>query len=233
MAPVQKNYAEPGGLLANKAHTSEQSIAQSMCRAISPDGSEKSACVACQTPYIDIDSERSYWDGINRADHRFVYYSYFGLVVGYFVYYYFYAGDWLYYFSSAWAHQENQLQTLFNPGFYLLGNSINIPKIVAVSLTLGLFIWARYLVGKWLEKGYKNFIKNRKINLTNQQIRHQIFTVGSYLIFNFFFIFGGRPFIILLAYWVQYIYELGLVFLSTLWLYKTLRRSSELYSREG
>ena len=45
-------------------------------------------------------------------------------VVGYFGYYYLYAGNWAYYFSGAWAHQEDQLDTLFNPGFYLFNTPI-------------------------------------------------------------------------------------------------------------
>jgi len=48
-----------------------------------------------------------------------------------------------------------------------------------------------------------------------------------------FFIFGGRPLIRLLPIWVQYTYDLGLVLLSTLWLYKTWRRSPDLYSRKN
>jgi hypothetical protein len=45
------------------------------------------ACVACQNPCIDIDSERSYWDGLNKPETVFLRYSYIGLVVGYFGYY--------------------------------------------------------------------------------------------------------------------------------------------------
>lgn len=60
MAPVQSVYSEPGGLFSSKAHTSDQSITQSMCRTVQPDGKEQSACVACQNPCIDIDSERAY-----------------------------------------------------------------------------------------------------------------------------------------------------------------------------
>ncbi len=52
-------------------------------------------------------------------------------------------------------------------------------------------------------------------------------------IFNFFFIFGGRPLVQLMPISVQYIYELALVLLSTLWVYKIWRLSSDLYSREN
>ena len=62
-----------------------------------------------------------------------------GLVVGYFSYYYLYAGSWDYYISGAWARQPDQLSSLLSPGFYLFGYSINIPKLVAVPITLGIF----------------------------------------------------------------------------------------------
>jgi polyferredoxin len=93
MAPVQQIYSEPGGLFSSKAHTSDSSITQSMCRTVLPDGKEQSACVACQNPCIDIDSERAYWDGLNNPETSWLRYSYAGLVIGYFGYYYLYAGS--------------------------------------------------------------------------------------------------------------------------------------------
>ena len=233
MAPVQRIYSEPGGLLASNAHTSEQSITQSMCRTILPDGSEQSACVACQKPCIDIDSERSYWDSLNKPESSFLRYSYIGLVVGYFGYYYLYAGSWDYYISGAWARQPDQLASLLSPGFYLFGQAINIPKIVAVPITLGVFTLVGHWLGKWIENRVKIYSRERELKLTPDLIRHRIFTLSTFIIFNFFFIFGGRPLVQLMPITVQFTYELSLVLLSTLWLYKTWHRSFDLYSREN
>jgi CRP-like cAMP-binding protein len=233
MAPVQRVYGEPGGLFASKAHVDSSTITQSMCRTVSPEGKEQSACVACQNPCIDIDAERSYWEGLNKPDVPFLYYSYIGLVVGYFVYYYLYAGDWSYYFSGAWARQPNQLSELFKPGFYLAGQAIAIPKLVAVPLTLGVFSGAGYAIGQWVEKRARAYSRKHHPKLSKEQVRHRVFTLGTYAVFNFFFIFGGRPLLQLFPVWVLYTYELGLVSLSTLWAYKTWRKSSEIYSREG
>ena len=84
MAPVQKIYGEPRGLLASTAHEkSNNTITQSMCRIIDPEGKEHSACVACQTPCIDIDAERTYWDGIKKPDRKLIYYGYIGLVLAF------------------------------------------------------------------------------------------------------------------------------------------------------
>ncbi len=229
MSPVQKIYAEPKGLLASQAHIGEQKITQSMCRVIE-NTQEKSACVACQSPCIDIDSERSYWDGINQGDRQLLYYGYVGLVVGYFLYYYLYAGNWNYYLSGIWAYEKSQLSTLFSPGFYLFNTPIPIPKLIAVPLTLGLFTFASIYLGKTLENYFKNKYKNR---LSSELIKHRIFTFCTFFIFNFFFIFAGRSWLVLLPVKIQYLWEVFLVFASSIWLYQTWERSPELYSKES
>ncbi|MBW4623073.1 MAG: Crp/Fnr family transcriptional regulator [Cyanosarcina radialis HA8281-LM2] len=233
MAPVQKIYAEPGGIFTSKAHMDERSITQSMCRTVGEDKKEQSACVACKSPCIDIDSERSYWDNITRSDRKLLYYGYFGLVVGYFLYYYLYAGNWDYYFSGAWAHQEDQLAQLLKPGFYLFNRSIAIPKLIAVPLTLGLCSWLAYKLGEILENTYRNYLKRQHRVLSKEQIRHQTFAICTYVVFNIFFVFAGRPFIRLLPPAIQYFYDALIVLVSTAWLYRNWGRNPSLYSRES
>ncbi len=233
MSPVQSIYAEPGGLLASKAHIGDQQITQSMCRTIDDTGKEKSACVACQTPCIDIDAERAYWDATTQPKQKLLYYGYVGLVVGYFCYYYLYAGNWAYYFSGAWAHQENQLETLFKPGLYLLGTPIPIPKLVAVPLVLGGFSVGGYFAGQILEYQYRNYLQHTKQRLSPEVIQHRLFTLCTFVVFNFFFIFGGRPLILLMPLFLQFFYEGIIVGLSTLWFYQTWQRNPDLYTRES
>ncbi|MEL7474688.1 MAG: cyclic nucleotide-binding protein, partial [Cyanobacteria bacterium J06555_12] len=169
MSPIQKIYAEPGGLFTSKAHFSAGTVTQSMCRTIDKQGQERSACVACQTPCLDIDSERSYWESINAPNRKSLYYSYFGLMVGYFGYYYLYAGNWAYYMSGVWAHQDNQLATLFDPGFYLFHVPVPIPKLVAVPLTLGLSALVSMAIGRKIEVWYRAI--GERINLQDNDIR--------------------------------------------------------------
>ena len=232
MAPVQKVYAEPSGLLASKAHMSDISITQSMCRTVT-DGKEQSACVACQNPCIDIDSERSYWDGIEKPESKFLYYCYLGLVVGYFFYYYLYAGNWDYYFSGAWAMEGNSIQNLLSAGFYLYGQIIPIPKLIAVPLTLMLFTGLGYLFGILSERIYRSYLHFYKQKAPLILIRHHLFSVCTFIAFNLFFIFGGRPFIRLFPNFFQETIDVVLVLLSTLWLYRTIRRDPDLYAKEG
>ncbi len=233
MAPVQSIYSEPGGLLSSKAHISEQLVTQSMCRVVLPEGKEQSACVACQNPCIDIDAERTYWHCLNKPETSLLRYGYVGLVIGYFGYYYLYSGNWNYYFSGAWLRQTDQLASLFDPGLYLFGQVINIPKLVAVPLVLGGCTVIGYWGGRWIEKRTKSYSRRHQLNLAIETIRHRLFTLSTFSIFNFFFIFGGRPLVHLLPWSVQYLYDVALVSLSTLWLYKTWRRSPDLYSREN
>ncbi len=228
MAPVQTVFSEPRGLLGSKAHMSDSQITQSMCRTVETDGKEKSACVACQSPCLDIDSERTYWDGLNKPEESLIRYGYVGLVIGYFVYYYLYAGNWDYYFSGAWNRDADQLASLMSPGLYLNGQPLPIPKILAVPLVLGASTTIAYFMGRLIEHRLKSQLK-----LHPDIIQHRIFVICTFGVFNFFFFFAGRPLLRLMPYWVQASFDIAIVFLSTLWLQQAWRRSSDLYSREN
>ena len=234
MAPVQKIYGEPRGLLNSTAHQGDrQKITQSMCRTVGKNNNELSACVACNSPCIDIDAERAYWDDITQPERQWLHYGYVGIAVGYFVYYFLYSGNWNYYLSGAWAHQEDQLASLFKPGFYLFGQAIAIPKIVAVPLTLGIFTLGGYWLGKFLEKRYKAYQLRKKQNTSTEIIRHRMFSLGTFFIFNFFFIFAGQNYIKLLPQFLQYMFPVAIAICSTLWLYRTWERHPDVYLREG
>lgn len=233
MAPVQTIYSEPRGLLNSAAHDSNrQKITQSMCRTVGPDGIEQSACVACQAPCIDIDAERSYWTSITRLDKRWLYYSYFGLTIGFYVYYYLYAGNWKYYFSGVWTHEEHQLATLLEPGFYILGYAFPIPKLVAAPLTLGLFGLVSYWIGTRLEKRLKVHFLTQKQPAGLELIRHKMFTMCTALIFNIFFMFGARPNLHLLPIALQHLFTVTVAITSGLWLHRTWKRTPALYKQE-
>lgn len=234
MAPVQKIYGEPRGLLNSTAHEdNEQKITQSMCRIISREGKELSACVACTNHCMDIDAERSYWENITQSNRQWLYYGYVGLVIGYFTYYYLYAGNWDYYISGAWAHEENQWANLLKPGFYVFGQASFIPKLVAVPLTLGIFTLGGYWLGKNLEKRYKSYLLRNTNSVNIEIIRHRLFSLCTFFIFNFFFIFAGRNFIALLPLFFQYLFSVSIAICSTLWLYRTWERSRDIYLKEG
>jgi hypothetical protein len=67
MGPVQTVLTGVRGPLGSPAHVGAPSkITQSMCRTITAEGQERSACVACQSPCLDIDAERQFWQNLAR-----------------------------------------------------------------------------------------------------------------------------------------------------------------------
>lgn len=233
MAPVQAIYSTPAGLLGSRAHLSAGPITQSMCRVTTASGEEQSACVACQQPCIDIDAERLYWARLESPTFAFERYAYVGLVVGYFLYYYLYAGSWDYYFSGAWARQSDQLAQLLSPGLFLFGRAIAVPRLVAVPLVLGVFTWLGWLAGLAIEAGMRRRVRRAGQEPHTPLIRHRVFVAATFLVFNLFFLFAGRPLLQLAPAWVQYLFDVAVVATSTLWLVRSWQRSPELYSREN
>ena len=155
------------------------------------------------------------------------------MVIGYFVYYRLYAGNFYYYFSGAWTHEENQLSTLFKPGFYLFNRAINIPKIIAVPLTLAVTIALSYLILSKIEKRLRIHLKKRNPYINSEKVLHKMLTISTFLAFNCFFIYGGRPEILRLPIPVQMLFDTTVVIVSTIWLVKTWRRSFEEYERDS
>jgi hypothetical protein len=233
MAPVQSIYSTPAGLLGSKAHMDRNPITQSMCRTVEADGSERSACVACQQPCIDIDAERLYWARLPNRDFSFERYGYVGLVVGYFLYYYLYAGSWTYYFSGAWAREPDQLASLLSPGFYLLGQPIAVPRLLAVPLTLGVCTWGGWLAGRTAERLWQRRRERRGRRVDPLKVRHRVFVLATYAVVNGFFLFAGRPLLRQLPYGLQGGFDLLIVAASTLWMVRAWRRSPALYGREN
>jgi len=87
MGPVQMVLTGPRGPLGTPAHVGTTSkVTQSMCRTINAEGREQSACVACQTPCIDIDAERSFWQTlVGKRNLGWAWYSYPGLILAFFL----------------------------------------------------------------------------------------------------------------------------------------------------
>jgi hypothetical protein len=234
MAPVQMFFTGRRGLLGSEAHLQPpQTITQSTCRTVDSSGNEKSACVSCQSPCIDIDSERSYWEGITRPDQKFVFYGYLGLMLGYYVFFYLYSGNWEYYFSGGWLYDQNPLSTLFNPGFYIFGGPIPIPKIIAAPLTLAAFCAASYFVGEFLERAYKGYLKKKNKYQNEEQVLHVCFVWCTFVAFNIFFIFGIRPIFSSLSNWAIIVLNILSVLVSSLWLERSLSGNKERYARES
>ena len=233
MASVQSVYSTPAGLLGSKAHQSPTPITQSMCRVITAGAEEQSACVACQQPCIDIDAERMYWARSGTSALAFEGYGYVGLVAGYFIYYPLYAGNWDYYFSGAWASQPDQLARLLSPGLYLFGQAIPVPRIVAVPLVLGACTWLGWLAGWSIEAWMRARARRAGAEPDATLIRHRLFLAATFVAFNLFFLFAGRPLLQLAPQWARYLFDMAIVASSTLRLVRGWWRRPDPYSREN
>ena len=83
MAPVQKFYSEPGGLLESHFYDANTRTPKSMCR--SAGGNEDvSTCVGCKAYCPDIDLEKQYWQELNVKGRKWATYGLIGLVIGFY-----------------------------------------------------------------------------------------------------------------------------------------------------
>lgn len=233
IAPIQKVYSEPRGILESQAHQPKQAITQSMCRRPVRNAPDVGTCVGCVSPCPDVDLERFYWDGIEKPGRRFVYYGYLGFVIAFYSYYTLYAGNWDYYFSGAWTHEEDQLARIWDAGFYVAGYAVPIPKLVAAPLTIGLLIFASYGVGRLMEAAYDAYRRRKGRPLTRDQLLHRTFSIATFLTINTFYMFGGRPNLNLLPELLLGLIDISIVVLSSFWLWRTLGRNALEYRREG
>ncbi len=231
IAVIQDIYTGPGGLLELKAHLAGTPVSQSMCRAPGPRG-DQSICVACTTNCPDIDLENSYWRTFESDPKRFMYYGFFGLVWAFYSYYFVYSGGWDYYFTGAWTHESGQMGKLLGPGVYFHDMAIPIPKIIAAPLYLTICVLLSYWLWRLIEHGYARFAAARGKPLSKARLRHQMLSVCAFLTFNLFYIFAGRPNILLMPFWAVKLIDVLFVFVSTTWLIRSLRRDAELYSHE-
>ena len=233
LSPVQKAYTEPRGLLESNAHESKTRLSQAMCRRVDADGIEVSSCVGCIAPCPDINLEQQYWSKLDQPGRRFFYYGYVGMILGFYSYYTAYAGNWDYYFSGAWTHEETQLAQLTAPGFYWNGVAMGPPKWLAAPLFIAACVFAAYAVGRVLEGLWVALRAVRQRPLTDEERLHKCYTIAAFIAINCFYFFGGRPNINLLPSFGQTMVDLGIVCTTALWAGRTYSRTSDGFARES
>jgi hypothetical protein len=232
MAPVQIIYSEPSGLLGSQAHTAPpKTITQSMCRTVDAQGQEKSACVACKVGCLDIDAEGSYWDSIRQPDRKLLYYAYVGLVIGFYLYFWLYSGNWTFLSAGVW-NETNQLATLLQPGFYWANHAIPLPKLIAAPLTLTVTAGISYAIGLWAEQTYKRYNYRSARPLNAECIQNRSFAIATFVAFNLLFFLGVRPTLGYFPPLLRSLLSWSAVMVSSVWLVKTWHRTAQRYMRE-
>ena len=142
-------------------------------------------CTACKKNCPDIDLESNYWKEGTHRQKTFVFYSFPGMVLGFYLYFYLQNGSLSYYFSGEWTH--NSL-TLLTSGFFF---APFVPVVLAAPLTLAIFSLLSYLFFQGLEQ----LLWSKKVfqNTTQETTQHRVKAFASFTAFNIFYIFAGAP----------------------------------------
>ena len=142
-------------------------------------------CTACKKNCPDIDLESNYWKEATNRQKEFVFYSFAGMVLGFYLYFYLLSGSFTYYFSGEWTHDSI---SLLSQGFFF---TELIPVVIAAPLTLAIFTLLSYFLFKSLEE---YLWKNRIFKAENYEtVVHKVKVVASFSAFNIFYIFAGAP----------------------------------------
>jgi hypothetical protein len=204
-----------------------------MCRTVNPQtGQEQSACVSCKMPCIDIDAEKTYWAELKKPGRRLVQYGYLGMVIAFYLYYFLYAGNWDYYFTGAWTHEAEQIARATDPGFYIYGQVIPIPKYIAVCITFGVLIAIFFTLGWIIERGYRAYTARQGRRVSLQQAQHVAFTIFTSASFWTFFSYGARPSLNRLPPMLLLGFNALIVLVGSMWLFRTMGRTHAQYERE-
>ncbi|MEM9479680.1 MAG: cyclic nucleotide-binding domain-containing protein [Verrucomicrobiota bacterium] len=219
---VEKFYTEPSRVFANGAWAQPNS--------------QCTPCTGCKKNCPDIDLEQGYWKEIDGQPRRTAYYSWPGLVFGFYFYYYLFAGNWTYYFSGIWTKENNQIERLFDSGFYFMDR---IPVIVAAPLTLIAFCafsYAIFSTGERLAlagalKGTADIEdeteKKAQTDDTRKLVRHRTLVFAGYVGFIIFYFYGGQPTIQRLPGWFGEIFAALVVIAATMIFIRRWGRTEE------
>ncbi|NJR66321.1 MAG: hypothetical protein HC772_14975 [Leptolyngbyaceae cyanobacterium CRU_2_3] len=142
-----------------------------------------------------------------------------------------YSGNWSLLSAGVW-NETNQWATLMAPGFFMAGQAIAIPKLIAAPLTLTIASGTMYAIGLWVEKVCKRRNRRAKYPLSVEQVQSRMFAIAAFLAFNLLFFLGVRPTLGYFPVSVQELISWAAIVLSSLWLVKTWNRSAQRYGRE-
>ncbi len=234
MAPVQTVLTGPRSLLGSPAHLQTGSrITQSMCRTLDASGKVQSACVACQAPCIDIDSERTYWQSLSgKRGLAWAWGSYPGLVVAFFLL--IRAGsrqgvDAL--GSGLWAYDTEPIHHLLQP----LGDgawTLYLPRLLSIP---ALLLLAGALSERLVEA--LRALLRRQLAALPSERAEELATQRSRLLASFagvnaFFFFADPTLGLAGPLGGQLVRSLVLV-VSGMWLHRGWRRERATYTRES
>lgn len=182
-----------------------------------------STCTACKKNCPDIDMESNYWKEKENRQKTFAFYSFPGMILGFYLYFYYQSGSYEYYFTRDWTHDTF---TLMSSGFFFANY---IPVIIAAPLTLALFSILSYYLFKLSEV----FLWKIRIfkEITYLALEHRMKVTAAFVAFNTFYAFAGAPsyqhFPVLYA-----IFHFLVLFASSIVFYKEVFREENYFIQE-
>ena len=221
MAPVQTVLVGPRSLFGNPAHIGTNAkITQSMCRTIGENKKEQSACVACNSPCIDIDSERYFWQNLSGTRGlTWAWYSYPGLVLAFFLLLDILGdGDLNYLRSGRWAYDSDLAGHLGSPLWDRAWNLAGLPRLFSIPLLL--------VAGGTLSSWLFSSLERQGLG----QVRTRL--LASFIAINLFFWFADPSLGLLGPSFSQIIRSLVLV-ISAMAMYRHWNRDKRNYNRES
>ncbi|AGY56588.1 hypothetical protein [Gloeobacter kilaueensis] len=174
LAPVETVFAAP---------QAEPAVRRPPAK--NPDNSMCNRCSGCVLPCTDIDATRGLAKTSQQPAAIRFYYSYPGLVAGFYAWYYLHRGNWEYYFSAAWTREPDVLARLGGPGLFFLPQ---LPLFAAAALVLVAFMLASYALFAAIERVASTGQSERATAL-----RPRLIAVANCLSINTFFVFAGVP----------------------------------------
>ena len=237
MAPVQTILTGQRGALGSPAHIGNSSkITQSMCRTISKTGKEQSACVACQSSCIDIDSERHFWQQIKgKRGLSWAWYSYPGLIIAFFK---------LMNGSNSLDLKTNSLPSIIEDSYWAYDNTLSsrilqplydwlaVPRLIAIPAALVIGGYCSYYIFTYLETIILKAYKFRGFNDAEYISKSHTRLLSSFFAVNAFFWFADPSQGVVGEHGGQLIRSLVLI-VSSVVLFRSWKRDPSTYRRES
>lgn len=186
------------------------------------DNSQCTKCTACKKNCPDIDQENAYWKDVEEGPRRVAYFSFPGLVSGFYVYFWLRAGNWEAYYGGGWTARGADIDLLTGPGLFF---APQIPAFVAAPLSLLVFCALSFGLFALAERICLAIWKDPELT------RHRMLTVAGFAAFSLFYVWAGQPTLRRLPLGTQ-LAAFVAPLVATLFLIKRLRRSRSNFMEE-
>ncbi|MEO1004201.1 MAG: cyclic nucleotide-binding domain-containing protein [Cyanobacteria bacterium J06638_7] len=237
LGPVQTVITGPRGALGTPAHLSGVTrTTQSMCRTVSAEGKDVSVCVACTTPCIDIDSERTYWLNLTgKRGLNWAWTSYPGIVLAFYLLILATSAGtgesaWSYLHNSSFTY-DSRLQELVLQPMLLIG-SLPVPRLIAIPAGLSLGAWVSVQVFGWVTRFIERRAGTDDTDHSRRLAVHRTRLLATLVALNLFFFFKSN-----VVPGAGVAGERSLQFLvaalTSVWLFRSWHRDESLYRRES